>query len=108
MHQLAGGAGTAAALSALAESAWIPAAATPNARDRPITPQRRSHALNGLLDFLALKNTPDSLGDDTRSARELSYTIANNRRELHHPLAQCNAFLYVVLNTTDIGVQLLV
>jgi len=42
------------------------------------------------------------------SARESSHTIGDNRSQLHYALAQFNVFGNVVLNTTDIGPQLLV
>ena len=49
-HQLAVGS------SALAASAWIPAAAAPSARDRPFTREPRRHASSDLVDFLGPKD----------------------------------------------------
>ena len=49
-HQLAVGS------SALAASAWVPAAAAPSARNRPFTREPRRHASSGLVDFLGPKD----------------------------------------------------
>jgi hypothetical protein len=49
-HQLAVGS------SALAASAWIPAAAVPSAKDRPFTRETRPRPPIGLVDFLGPKN----------------------------------------------------